>query len=267
MKTGICGKGGQRVPVGTGQGHVRVGAMTVGTRTTEACRLFRAREAEHERAERDRAARGRGGARRRRRRGRGLRLARERPRGPGPRRRGREPHRGDPDRDRRPRLDRRTGSATPTAPTSARPASRRSPPAPPRPPRVADEDEFAAPPGAGARSSRSPGSATPRSPTWSADQVADARARRSSAAALAADPRVAGVEQAVYADSAELVAIASSTGVAGEYESSELLRLPAGAGRGRGRPRDRARLRPRPRARRASTRRRSAPRAASARWR
>jgi TldD protein len=30
VKTGICGKGGQRVPVGTGQGHVRVGAMTVG---------------------------------------------------------------------------------------------------------------------------------------------------------------------------------------------------------------------------------------------
>lgn len=30
MKTGICGKGGQRAPVGTGQGHVRVGAMTVG---------------------------------------------------------------------------------------------------------------------------------------------------------------------------------------------------------------------------------------------
>jgi TldD protein len=30
MKTGFCGKGGQKVPVGTGQGHVRVGAMTVG---------------------------------------------------------------------------------------------------------------------------------------------------------------------------------------------------------------------------------------------
>ena len=30
MKTGFCGKGGQKVPVGTGQGHVRIRAMTVG---------------------------------------------------------------------------------------------------------------------------------------------------------------------------------------------------------------------------------------------
>lgn len=30
MKTGMCGKGGQSVPVGTGQGHVRIAAMTVG---------------------------------------------------------------------------------------------------------------------------------------------------------------------------------------------------------------------------------------------
>jgi TldD protein len=30
MKTGICGKGGQKAPVGTGQGHVRLRAMTVG---------------------------------------------------------------------------------------------------------------------------------------------------------------------------------------------------------------------------------------------
>jgi TldD protein len=30
MKTGICGKGGQKAPVGTGQGHVRIAALTVG---------------------------------------------------------------------------------------------------------------------------------------------------------------------------------------------------------------------------------------------
>jgi TldD protein len=30
MKTGICGKGGQKIPVGTGQGHVRLWALTVG---------------------------------------------------------------------------------------------------------------------------------------------------------------------------------------------------------------------------------------------
>jgi len=30
MKTGFCGKGGQRVPVGTGQGHVRIRDLTVG---------------------------------------------------------------------------------------------------------------------------------------------------------------------------------------------------------------------------------------------
>jgi TldD protein len=33
MKTGFCGKGGQRVPVGTGQGHVRIEELTVGGTT------------------------------------------------------------------------------------------------------------------------------------------------------------------------------------------------------------------------------------------
>jgi PmbA protein len=39
-------------------------------------------------------------------------------------------------------------------------------------------------------------------------------------AALEADPRVVGVEQAVYADSSEGVAVVSSTGIEGEYASS-----------------------------------------------
>jgi TldD protein len=30
VKSGFCGKGGQRVPVGTGQGHVRIRELTVG---------------------------------------------------------------------------------------------------------------------------------------------------------------------------------------------------------------------------------------------
>jgi TldD protein len=30
VKTGMCGKGGQKIPVGTGQGHVRLRALTVG---------------------------------------------------------------------------------------------------------------------------------------------------------------------------------------------------------------------------------------------
>jgi len=30
MKSGICGKSGQQVPVGTGQGHVRIRKLTVG---------------------------------------------------------------------------------------------------------------------------------------------------------------------------------------------------------------------------------------------
>ncbi|HSS33591.1 MAG TPA: TldD/PmbA family protein [Solirubrobacterales bacterium] len=83
---------------------------------------------------------------------------------------------------------------------------------------IADEDEFAAPP-APAEVEALPGLSDPRLATSSADEVA-ALALAVERTALAADPRIAGVEQAVYADSSERVAIASSAGVAGEYETS-----------------------------------------------
>jgi PmbA protein len=83
---------------------------------------------------------------------------------------------------------------------------------------VADEDEFAAPPGP-AEVEALAGLSDPGLAGVGADEAA-ALALTVERTALAADPRVAGVEQAVYADSAEQVAIASSTGVAGEYEVS-----------------------------------------------
>ncbi len=83
---------------------------------------------------------------------------------------------------------------------------------------VADEDEFAAPPGPAAVEAIA-GLGDASIAATSADDVA-ALALAVERTALAADPRVAGVEQAVYADSSEQVSIASSTGVAGEYETS-----------------------------------------------
>lgn len=83
---------------------------------------------------------------------------------------------------------------------------------------VADEDEFAAPPEP-AEIEPLGGISDPTTADWSADRVAEL-ALIVERTALATDSRIAGVEQAVYADSAELVSIASSAGVAGEYESS-----------------------------------------------
>ncbi len=83
---------------------------------------------------------------------------------------------------------------------------------------VADEDEFAAPP-APAEAESIAGLADPELATVTADEVA-ALALAVERTALDADPRIAGVEQVVYADSADRVAIVSSTGVAGEYEAS-----------------------------------------------
>ena len=83
---------------------------------------------------------------------------------------------------------------------------------------VADEDEFAAPP-APQEIEALPGLDSPSVGEWTAGQVAEL-ALTVERTALAADGRVAGVETAVYADSTEQVAIASSTGIAAAYESA-----------------------------------------------
>ncbi len=83
---------------------------------------------------------------------------------------------------------------------------------------AADEDEFAAPP-APAEIEALSGLDSPSVAEWNAGQVAEL-ALAVERTALAADPRVAGVETAVYADSTEQVAIASSTGIAASYEAS-----------------------------------------------
>jgi len=83
---------------------------------------------------------------------------------------------------------------------------------------VADEDEFAAPPQP-AEIEAVPGLGDPSIAEWETARVADL-ALTVERTALESDPRLVGVETAVYADSDEQVAIASSTGVAGEYEAS-----------------------------------------------
>ena len=84
--------------------------------------------------------------------------------------------------------------------------------------RVADEDEFAVPPRPAQVTSLG-GLCDPSVAGWTTDRVAEL-ALGVERAAMAADSRIAGVETAVYADSAERVAISSSTGVCGEFESS-----------------------------------------------
>jgi len=83
---------------------------------------------------------------------------------------------------------------------------------------VADEDEFAAPPEP-AEIEALPGLGDPSVAEWEASRLADL-ALTVERTALDSDPRLVGVETAVYADAAEQVAIATSTGVAGEYETS-----------------------------------------------
>ncbi len=84
--------------------------------------------------------------------------------------------------------------------------------------RVADEDEFVGPPQPAAAEPIE-GLGDPSIGEWATDRVAEL-ALSVERAALASDPRIAGVETAVYADSADRVSIASSTGVGGEFEAS-----------------------------------------------
>jgi PmbA protein len=85
---------------------------------------------------------------------------------------------------------------------------------------LADEDEFAGPPRAGADPIVELELSDPSIGRWPTADVAGL-ALAVERGALEADPRIAGVEQAVYADSAERVAIVSSTGIAAEYERSD----------------------------------------------
>ncbi|HEY2603626.1 MAG TPA: TldD/PmbA family protein [Thermoleophilaceae bacterium] len=83
---------------------------------------------------------------------------------------------------------------------------------------AADEDEFAVPPQP-AEVEALAGLSDPSIGEWETARVVEL-ALTVERIALAADARLVGVETAVYADSDEQVAIASSAGVAGEYEAS-----------------------------------------------
>jgi PmbA protein len=83
---------------------------------------------------------------------------------------------------------------------------------------IADEDEFAAPPEP-AEIEALAGLDDPSIETWDSGRVAEL-ALAVERTALAAEESVVAVETAVYADASERVAIHSSAGVAGEYESS-----------------------------------------------
>jgi PmbA protein len=98
--------------------------------------------------------------------------------------------------------------------------------------RAADEDEFTGPPspasvpvrlmdptGTKGAPEAGDGLSDPTIGEWSTGRLAELTLAIEQVA-LAADPRVVAVEQAVYADSAERVAIASSTGIGGEFERS-----------------------------------------------
>jgi PmbA protein len=85
--------------------------------------------------------------------------------------------------------------------------------------KIADEDEFAGPPEAEGTAPPLAGLSDDSVGQWAAGEAAEL-ALAVERAALETDRRVVGVEQAVYVDSADRVAIFSSSGVSGSYESS-----------------------------------------------
>jgi PmbA protein len=84
---------------------------------------------------------------------------------------------------------------------------------------AADEDEFAGPPRGSAAAVEVEGLVDPSVAEWPTERAAEL-ALAVEKAALGADGRVVGVEQAVYADATERVAISSSAGTGGEFEAS-----------------------------------------------
>lgn len=85
--------------------------------------------------------------------------------------------------------------------------------------RIADEDEHAGPPPADGSYPELPGLRDETIESWPADRLVEL-ALTAERAATSADERVGSVEQAVYADSDDAVAILSSTGIRCSYEAS-----------------------------------------------
>jgi PmbA protein len=85
--------------------------------------------------------------------------------------------------------------------------------------RVADEDEFAAAPAGEGEPPAVTGLSDSSRAEYSQARIAEL-ALTVERTALAADERIVAVEQAVYSDSGERVAIASSAGPGGEYETT-----------------------------------------------
>jgi len=84
---------------------------------------------------------------------------------------------------------------------------------------AADEDEFAGPPRDAGPAAAVEDLVDPSVDEWPTERAADL-ALSVERAARAADGRVVGVEQAVYADATERIAISSSAGTGGEFEAS-----------------------------------------------